>query len=368
MRKSAFRTSILGLAKLLRTYDLYAKWRFNSNLDKLEGSPEIQFERYRYRRIGVGWESLMIVVPSAYKTNWEPAKGNFYFELFQSAKEKYPDKSIFFHIIKKGNYEWKSDLNALLARMQPDVILMSPEIDPNETGEWTISQFVGDLNAVWNGRIVYLMFDSIYPLHMWRVERLARLRKDCTIVAIDRKLKRSRRLDTKLVGPYLLPISIMSLTLLREQIAEKITSENLTQIEVSFVGKIYPYREQRLNAIRKNIPSLEINPQYKMNDPSSYLSYITAIKLSKYSINLSQAGGIRKKQLKSRVLECLLFDSILVSDERRISKEIGITDESYIYFRDFKGVNMDKLTECASKKIFSSYSESTGVNSFFEID
>jgi nicotinic acid mononucleotide adenylyltransferase len=369
MKNSIPRTATLKLMKIVGIYNFYARFRFHSKLNKLEGRiNKIDLSQNSHNKVtNYQWNSLLIVVPSFFNNKWEAASGNLYFEMFQSAIEKYPEKNILIHFVREGEFNWINNTLETVSKLKPDVILISSEIDPNGTNEWTISKFVIYLKRVWTGKLVFIMLDSVYPLHMWRVERLAMLALNCKIIAIDRKLKRNFRKRWNVQGPVFLPISKKSLDILRVRVNKKILVEELIPIRASFVGKIYPYREKLLKVIAEKNPGFEVNPQHRMNEPMSYLSYITAITLSKFSINLSQAGGSPVRQLKWRALECLLFDSIMVSDEKKNMGLLGINAKSFIFVRNLKRLNLNNFDE---RKISAPeyFGPTSKLNSFFDID
>jgi hypothetical protein len=369
MINKIFRSVSLKLLKILGLYNCYAKFRFNSKLNELEGKIHkvVRDKTAHNNDTSFEWNSLLFVVPSFFSDRWDYAAGNFYFELFQSAREKHPEKNFWVHLVKEGDLDWTWNLLEEVRELNPNVILISPEIDPNGTNDWTISKFVIDLKKIWQGKLVFLMFDSVYPLHMWRVERLAMLAPNCKIIAIDRRFNRKFRKNWNVEGPVFLPISKKSLAILKQKVNEKILVEALPPIRVSFVGKVYPYREKYLKAIARKNWGFEVNPHYRMKDPESYLSYITAIKLSRYSINLSQAGGSRLRQLKCRVLECMLFDSTLVTDDRNNNSLLGIGSENFVFIRNFKKLNLNRFDE---RKISppDSFKVASKLNSFFDID
>ena len=75
----------------------------------------------------------------------------------------------------------------------------------------------------------------------------------------------------------------------------------------------------QVSSFQKRGIQIEINPQKSYDNPNGYLSYVTALHLSKYTINFSRAGGINKKQLKCRALETALFGNFMISDEKKYS-------------------------------------------------
>ena len=73
------------------------------------------------------------------------------------------------------------------------------------------------------------------------------------------------------------------------------------------------------------------------------------------------------RQLKCRVLECMLFDSILVSDDKKNNRLLGINSKNFLFIRNFKKLNLDsfdkrKTAPSDSVKFVSK------LNLFFDID
>jgi hypothetical protein len=289
--------------------------------------------------------SLLIVVPSYYQNNWDPAQGNFYFEIFESAKEKYPDWEVKIHFCKEGR-EWHSGLIQSIEGFNPSILLISSEIDPNGTSEWSIDLFVHNLSKVWQGAICYLLFDSAFPLHMWRLKRLIRINSRCFIVAIDRDLNKEENISALSVGPIFLPISQKSMRIIRESITAKVKEECLQPMFISFIGQEYPYRKKLLATIEREFPNLKINPQLEMANPKSYLSYMTALSLSTYTLNLSRQHVIKRNQLKCRVLEAALTGSHVISDEQKYSG-VFLEANKHFFSTNFDTLSLRKLRDHA---------------------
>jgi hypothetical protein len=226
--------------------------------------------------------------------------------------------------------------------MNPDILLISSEIDPNGTSDWSLDLFVFNLSKVWKGAICYLLFDSAFPLHVWRLERLIRINSRCFAVAIDRDLNKEEKLKALSIGPIFIPISQKSISILRELIIAKVSKESLKPIFLSFIGQEYPYRKKLLVKIEREFPNLKINPQNEMTNSKSYLSYMTALSLSTYTLNLSRQHVIKRNQLKCRVLEAAITGSHIISDEKDYSGKF-LEVNRHFYFSKFNKSSLRRL-------------------------
>ena len=347
---------------MIGLYDPYARLRFNMNRNLIipvKDKPNknlIDIQTLREES-----KSLLIVVPSYYAKNWNPAEGNFYFEIFESAKEKYPEWEVKVYICEEEK-EWHGELTTYIKVMNPDILLISSELDPNGTSEWSLDLFVSNLSKVWKGAICYLLFDSAFPLHVWRLERLIRINSRCFIVAIDRDLYKEEKIKAFSIGPIFIPISQKSVCILRQLITAKVDKEALKPIFISFIGQEYPYRRKILEKIKVEFPNLEINPQNEMTNPKSYLSYMTALSLSAYTLNFSRQHVIKRNQLKCRVLEAAITGSHVISDEKEYSGKF-LEENRHFYYSQFnkssirrlrfltqqRNSDMQEIVDCAEK-------------------
>jgi hypothetical protein len=339
---SLFRRFLLRIFEVIGLYNQYAQFRFNMNRNLIipvKDKPKktlINIQTLQEKS-----KSLLIVIPSNYAKNWKPAEGNFYFEIFESAKEKYPEWEVKVYHCEEEK-EWHGDLSTHIKVMNPDILLISSELDPNGTSEWSLDLFVYNLSKVWHGTICYLLFDSAFPLHVWRIKRLIRINSMCFIVAIDRDLSIEEKMSALCVGPIFLPISQKSMEIIRELIAAKIKEESLEPMFISFIGQEYPYRKKLLVNIEREFPNLKINPQLDMANPKSYLSYMTALSLSTYTVNLSRQHVIKRNQLKCRVLEAALTGSHVISDELKYTG-VFLEVNKHFFFSKFDTSSLRKL-------------------------
>jgi hypothetical protein len=346
---AVFRRILLKLLKVIGLYDQYARLRFNMNRNSIipvKDAPKTNLINIQTLREES--KSLLIVVPSYYAKNWNPAEGNFYFEIYESAKEKYPGWEVKVHFCEEEK-EWHGELTTHIKVMNPDILLISSELDPNGTSEWSLDLFVFNLSKVWRGAICYLLFDSAFPLHVWRLERLIRINSKCFVVAIDRDLNKEEKLKALSIGPIFIPISQKSISILRELITAKVSKEALKPMFISFIGQEYPYRKKLLVKIEREFPNLKINPQNKMTDSKSYLSYMTALSLSTFTLNLSRQHVIKRKQLKCRVLEAAITGSHVISDEKVYSGKF-LEENRHFYFSKFNKSSLKRLSVQAQER------------------
>ena len=346
---AVFRRIFLRFLKVIGLYDQYARLRFNLNRNLIipvKDKPKTNLINIQTLREES--KSLLIVVPRYYAKKWNPAQGNFYFEIYESAKEKYPEWEIKAYICEEEK-EWHGELTTHIKVMDPDILLISSELDPNGTSEWSLDLFIFNLSKIWKGAICYLLFDSAFPLHVWRLERLIRINSRCFVVAIDRDLNKEEKLKTFSIGPIFIPISQKSISILRELIIAKVSKETLKPILISFIGQEYPYRKKLLVKIEREFPNLKINPQNEMTDSKSYLSYMTALSLSTFTLNLSRQHVIKRKQLKCRVLEAAITGSHVISDEKAYSGRF-LELNRHFYFTKFNKSSLKRLSVQAQER------------------
>jgi hypothetical protein len=279
---------------------------------------------------------LLVVIPWQFKSNWDLGRGNFYFEIVQSLVEVYGNENILIYQVDEFDYWWKENLLSFIKRVDPNSILLSSEIDPDGSHTWTLDEFIRGLRTFWKKKVFYLLFDSVFPLHQWRLDRLIRYDRNVTVISIDQSRGTTSKGAAANIGPCFLPISRASIDFLRIESEKKILVENLEPFEISFIGKIYPYRRSLLEKYSSQAPKIKVNPQSNFLDSDSYLSYITALRLSKYTLNFSRANVINKSQLKCRVLEAALFGCCVISDESKYSSKFFENGNHFIVCSDIE--------------------------------
>jgi hypothetical protein len=340
------RTVWLLFLKFTFTYNFYCRIRFELHYLKKEGFIRKTKDISNYKAIS----KLLIVVPSQYLHHWEPGQGNFFYEIYQSAREKYPNMVIGTFEVNANERDWKTRLKSKMIREDPDCILIYSETDPDESGNWTWSEFFLAIKEQWSGKSVLIMFDSVYAIHRWRTSRIARITGNATIVAIDRRIRAKQKKNIRNIGPIFLPISLKSINLLEKQILAKVKNEHLSEVDISFIGKMYPYRKSVFDELEQRKVAVVLNPQKNYLEPDSYLSYVTALHLSKFTINLSRAGGVKVKQLKCRVLETAIFGNALITDERKLGGRFFTRDLDFIHVN-----RMHRLSEASLKLKYLSF-------------
>jgi hypothetical protein len=326
----------LFLLKVTYTYDLYRKIRFEIDFLKKEGYIKKPKKTSGEKVV----TTLLVVVPSQYEAGWECGQGNFFYEIYQSAKERFPNVTVSIFQATANEIDWKKRLRMFVEGEKPDCIFVYAETDPDGSGDWTWPEFFLSIADKWSGKSVFLLFDSAYPIHRWRASKLARITGNATIASIDRKPRRSLKKDIRQVGPIFLPMSMESIQLIQQQIESKVRQENLCTIDISFIGKMYPYRRKIFDVLENSGLCVELNPHRNYLEPDSYLSYLTALHLSTFTINLSLAGGVKVKQLKCRVLETAIFGNTLVTDENEFGGMFFKRDLDYVYVK-----RMDRLSQ-----------------------
>jgi hypothetical protein len=331
------RSAWLFILNSTHTYDFYCKLRFEIDFLKRVGYLKKPKENVSKNAVS----KLLVVVPSKYRNGWECGEGNFFYEICQSAQEKFPNMDINIFQVTHHEEDWKTRLKKIVETERPDLIFIYAEVDPDDSGNWTWPEFFLSIGDQWSGKCLFLLFDSAYPIHRWRASKLARITGNAIIASIDRKPKRSLRKYVRHVGPIFLPISIKSIKFLKKRIESKVREEKLEPIGVSFIGKVYPYRKEVFDELQSRGVTVELNPHRKYLEPNSYLSYLTALHLSSFTINLSLAGGVKLKQLKCRVLETAIFGNTLITDERKLGSKFFKRDLDFVYVKQMNRLSMD---------------------------
>jgi hypothetical protein len=136
---------------------------------------------------------------------------------------------------------------------------------------------------------------------------------------------------------------MQSITLLKQQIESKVQDESLCEIDISFIGKMYPYRTKIFDELEKRGVAVSVNPQRSFIEPDSYLSYLTALHLSTFTINLSLASGVKVKQLKCRVLETAIFGNTLITDENVFGRKFFKKNSDFVYIQQINKLSQKML-------------------------
>jgi hypothetical protein len=298
-------------------------WRKILMHKKIYGEKNLQFEVPK---------KLLILVPSDFSKPWKAGSGNFFFEIYASAKDYFPNSRVELLFIEESSVDWISEVVQVVLKNPNISIVALIEKDPNtRDNQWNFDRLIIEMRPFWNGLLIGILFDSVWPIFLARANLLAKMDSGTLLVSIDRSIKSALPFQAFTCGPLLLPISSESVDYINKHLQGSVKKR-----DVSFVGKLYPSREYRVSSYQKAIPNLNYHSESNI-ERLDYIDYLRILKESQFTLNLARANAQSIFQLKCRILEASLVGSIIISDERKyISKYLR--SSQYIYAPSGKGL------------------------------
>lgn len=261
--------------------------------------------------------------------DWRPGTRNFYYEAYQSARERWGESAVSVLDVPPGEryFTWIPRLRDLLQDAQATHIVTHIEHDPGSPDSWHWDIAWNRIAPWWDGVLLGVMFDSAFDLVTMKSRRLARMSQNFMAVDIcmpmDGVLVRGR----SEVGPVTMPVSRESLALVHDRLRAV-----SAQHDVSFIGALYPYRLELIEKLRAHGLDVAVNPHRqdvthdfassRANQPG-WLDYMAGLAASKMTVNFSRSSAGGFEQLKTRVIEATLAGTFLITDDR---------DRSRLYF------------------------------------
>ena len=285
-------------------------------------------------------EPHIVVVPQEGPQfeSWRPGTRNFYYEAYQTAREIFGESSVSVLDVGPGEprSSWHARLRDLLGDTRATHMVTHIEHDPGSPGEWTWDVAWNALTHTWDGVLLGVMFDSAFPLITMKSRRIARMSPNFVAVDICTSMDSVLVPGRSEVGPVTMPMSRESTALVMERIAG-IEPEH----DVSFIGVMYPYRVELVEQLRSQGVDVAVNPHRRDNagDPESsrqsqpsWLDYMAGLASSRMTINFSRFSVGDAEQLKTRVIEATLAGTLLLTDDRRSTRQFFTPEEEYSYF------------------------------------
>jgi hypothetical protein len=296
---------------------------------------DVEFAKTLPRRQGGAITRLLIIVPQSWHSSggtWKPAAGNYFFDIWQSAVERYGDKNVFLHEVAPSDGAWQQTALDTIRQTNPSHIVMQGEEDPNGD-PFALTNFAAGLAKFWDGQLIFVMYDSVYWWHIFKAENVARLFPQTSVHAIDRYPRELRHVLNR-TGPGVLPTSLKTMeVLIKSKPWREVPSDTSP---LTFVGSLYPDRLKQLKKYVDYGIDVQVNPHREgRTDRPTYEEYSAAIRHSWGTINLSRNHGMPSKHVKTRVLEAPLFGTVLFSDEKRLSS-LMVPADAFVYFKNKK--------------------------------
>jgi hypothetical protein len=292
---------------------------------------------------GLGRPTHVVVVPSEGRDfdSWAPGTRNFYYEAAQNLRESIgADHVSVFHVERgEPSAQWHVRLIDYLLDTGATHLLTHIESDPGTDAQsWTWDTLWSLLSARWDGVLLGVMFDSAYRFTEIKSRFLARMSPNFMVVDICMPMDGSMKKGRFEVGPVNMPMSWESMALIDRRLA---SVED--RYDVSFVGVLYPYRVEMIEALKAHGISVAVNPhrgdtavdrsQTLANQPS-WLDYMAGLASSRATINFSQSAARPIEQLKTRVLEAGLAGTLLLTDDRDRTRLFWTPEVEYGCFTD----------------------------------
>jgi hypothetical protein len=184
------------------------------------------------------------------------------------------------------------------------------------------------------------MFDSAFDWILAGSRRLGRISDRYMVVDICMPMSGRIVRGRPEAGPVNMPMSGESMALVDHRLARVEPT-----VDVTFIGALYPYRVDALNAIRAAGVTVAVNPHRddvthdfvssRTNQPG-WLDYMAGLKSGRMTINLSRSSARDVEQLKTRVLEATLAGTVLLTDDRDSTRRWWQEGSEYLHFTDLE--------------------------------
>ena len=288
----------------------------------------------------------IVVIPMDGPDNesWKVAGGNFFWEIAQAAREYAGDDtvSIFGVDPAEAPHEWHQRLIRHLVDSGATHVIAQIESDPNVPSSWTYDVLWSQLAPRWDGVMLGVVFDSAFQWVTNHTRRIARINQRFVLVDICMPMDGVMVKGRPEVGPVNMPVSNASLAAVDEY-----TAGMEKEYDVSFIGTLYPYRVEIIEAMQGRGVKVAVNPhrpdvtrdfaESRANIPT-YLDYMAGLYRSQMTINLAQSSAGNFQQLKTRVLEAAAVGCLVLTDDVDRTDRFWIPGEEYGYFARLKDV------------------------------
>ena len=276
--------------------------------------------------------------------SWAPGTRNLYFEAAQRLRETIGVPAVSILDVAHGEEpaSWHRRLRELIAEVDATHILTHIEHDPGTPEQWTWDELWVQLAPVWDGVLLGVMFDSAFASISMQSRRLARMSPNFVVVDICMPMNGQMVRGRPEVGPVNMPVSLESLALLEDRLADV-----SKQVDVSFIGALYPYRVDMLDELRAQGLTVVVNPHRpdpthdfhsSRKDQPSWLDYMAGLASSRMTINFSRSSAGPFEQLKTRVIESALAGTVLLTDDKDRSRLFLQPETEYGYFSSVEDI------------------------------
>ena len=219
---------------------------------------------------------------------------------------------------------WHAALVDLVRSSSATHVITHIECDPGSPEEWTWDVAWAELARTWDGVLLGVFFDSAFQWIQAKGRRLARISPSFVAVDICMPLDGLLVRGRPEIGPINMPMSRESLSLLDDALADVSVDH-----DVSFIGALYPYRVELIEALRRAGVSVAVNPHRpdetndflsSRTDQPSWLDYMRGLAASRMTLNFSRSSAGPYEQLKTRVLEGALAGTVVLTDDTARSR------------------------------------------------
>lgn len=282
----------------------------------------------------------VVVIPMDGPDNdsWKVAGGNFFYEIAQAAREYAGAEKVSIFAVDKADEpaQWHERLIRYLIDSGATHVIAQVESDPNRPSDWTWDILWSQLSPRWDGVFLGVVFDSAFRWITIHTRRIARISPRFMLVDICMPMDGVMVKGRPEVGPVNMPVSNLSLAAVDEYTAglEK-------AYDVSFIGTLYPYRVEMIEALEAKGVRVAVNPhrtdvthdfaESRANQPT-YLDYMAGLFQSEMTINFSQSSAGNFQQLKTRILEAAAVGCLVLTDDVDRADRFWIPGEEYGYF------------------------------------
>ena len=282
--------------------------------------------------------------------NWHIAGGNIGFETYLSAVELLGEENVSLFGARKDEPEisWHSRLLELMAEKKATHLIGQIEIDPNQALNWSWDVLATVFKEHWDGVFIGLMYDSAFEWLRLKTKRIGKIYPRVLYVDICEPITGYVVPGRSEVGPVTMPMSQASVNRIDEYVSGL---EKLHQ--VSFIGALYDYRVELIDALKSDGFDVVVNPhrpdttldylESRTNQPT-YLDYMAGLAQSELTINFSLASGGPHEQYKIRVQEASLVGTICLTDDRERTR-LFFEPNEYRFFESISSI--EKVVESA---------------------